>query len=111
MKHLKKFETFDLGRFSEEDENDWMDDVDSNNIEGVEDEIQDKLNKEMQDEEEEDESDEDAIRRRVISSEIVEKVKNGDNSDEEKYLTKGQRKLPQKLKEGIIKKMKKKDKK
>lgn len=112
MKHLKKFEAFDLGRFSEEDENDWMDDTDHTNVEGVDSETEDNLNQEIEDEDEEDENDEEVIRRRVFGSEIVEKAEvKEDKSDEDKYLTKGQKKLPQKLKEGIIKKAKAKDKK
>ena len=113
MKHLKKYEAFDLGRFSEEDENDWMDDTDKNNVEGVESDMEDELNQEMEDEKEEEESEEEAMRRRVFGSEIVEKAKTEkeDKSDEDKYLTKGQKKLPQKLKDSIIKKAKAKSKK
>ena len=70
MKHLKKFENFDLGRFNEDEEDekqDFIEDVEDvdDNYEEVEDE------EEFEDEEDEEENQ----RRRVWGDEVVEKKK------------------------------------
>lgn len=67
MKHLKRFENFDLGRFNNEEENnhEWVEEV-----EEVEDEF-DTI--EDEDEDDEENSEEDDMRRRVWGDELVEK--------------------------------------
>ena len=70
MKHLKRFENFDLGRFNNEDDNhEWVDDV-----EEVDDDVYDDEFDELEDEDEiEDEENE--MRRKVWGDEVVEKKK------------------------------------
>lgn len=67
MKYLKKFENFDLGRFSNEDEDnhEWVEDV-----EDVEDECE-TCDDDIDEDEIEDEENE--MRRRVWGDEVVEK--------------------------------------
>lgn len=67
MKHLKRFENFDLGRFNNEEENnhEWVEEV-----EEVEDEF-DTI--EDEDEDDEENSEEDDMRRRVWGDELVER--------------------------------------
>lgn len=98
MKYLKKFENFDLGRFSEEEELE----NDFNQIEDVEDchtcgseechcGSEDEFD-EFDEEEQEDEENEE--RRRVWGDELVEK------------LSAKQKKLPKALQDAILKKQK-----
>ena len=70
MKYLKKFENFDLGRFSNEDEDnhEWVEDV-----EDVEDDEYDTLENEDDEDEDEIEDEENEMRRRVWGDEVVEK--------------------------------------
>ncbi len=85
MKYLKKFENFDLGRFStEEEEISKMDDIDEIDSDDVDDLLLDN---------EEEEEEEEEVR---WGDEIVEKKGNG--------LTAKQKKLPPALQKAILKK-------
>jgi len=104
MKYLKKFENFDLGRFSreEDEENAWLDKIDDMSDELMDDEmLPGDLGFEDEDDfyTEEDEDDLDGereMRRRVWGDELVE------------GLTAKQKKLPKALQDSILKKKGKK---
>lgn len=108
MKYLKKFENFDLGRFSreEDEENAWLDKIDDmsdrfDNEEDIlpgdigtfDDEDEDDF---YEDDEDSDLDDEREMRRRVWGDELVE------------GLTAKQKKLPKALQDAILKKKGKK---
>ena len=98
MKHLKTFENFDLGRFSEngEEENEWMNDVEEAEQEdmfsGFDDD--DDTDDDMYDNVDE-EGDDIESRRRIWGDELVE------------GLTDKQKKLPKALQDAILKKKEK----
>ena len=101
MKHLKTFEKFDLGRFSEteEEKNDWNDNVDEvEDIDGDDvfddNEFDDVLNND-EDEKVDEEGDDIESRRRIWGDELVE------------GLTAKQKKLPKALQDAILKNQKK----
>jgi hypothetical protein len=106
MKYLKKFENFDLGRFSreEDEENAWLDKIDMSDrfdeedmlpgdIGTFDDEDEDDF---YEDDEDSDLDDELEMRRRVWGDELVE------------GLTAKQKKLPKALQDAILKKKGKK---
>lgn len=102
MKYLKKFEAFDLGRFSEteEEKNDWMEEVnpleDEDNCLTCGDDDEDVLDDYAEEEEVDEEGDDIEMRRRVWGDELVE------------GLTAKQKKLPKALQDAILKKQGKK---
>lgn len=152
MKHLKKFENFDLGRFSEKDDDEKLVN-DINTLDGEEDFdsiFDDEEDEDLWDDEDNDENNLEDEEGRIWGDEIVEKKKNkkkkkfsykesGLNNpkkadlnnngkisryekargeaievgfskkEQEKYLSKAQMKLPNKLKKMIIQKKKNKD--
>ena len=98
MKYLKKFEAFDLGRFSEngEEENDWINDVEELDSDCETCGDQDELFDDHLDDEVDEEGDDIESRRRVWGDELVE------------GLTAKQKKLPKALQDAILKKQGKK---
>jgi len=82
MKHLKKFEAFDLGRFPEDDdENNWMTDINkTEEFDDFDEECDDDQASEYDDDELEDdelEDDEQDEKTRVWGDEVVEKMNAG----------------------------------
>ena len=106
MKYLKRFENFDLGRFSreEDEENAWLDKIDdmSDNFDDEEilpgdiGSLEDDEDDFYEDDEDSDLDDEREMRRRVWGDEVVE------------GLTAKQKKLPKALQDAILKKKGKK---
>jgi hypothetical protein len=96
MKHLKRFENFDLGRFSEadSDEQEWLDHVKDINDDEMDFELEDE--EDSLEDEEENMEEEREMRRKVWGDEVVE------------GLSAKQKKLPKALQDAILKRKGKK---